>query len=109
MEDVLLDMVLEDQLSGVGGNDPNDNNIDHDLHDEADGEMSEDDRVGRILELAREQWHKDGEIEIDDDSEGNTSEGDQNGAYARAWLWVSFAGTDLDKNAPNEEADDDGE
>jgi hypothetical protein len=37
----------------------------------------------------------DGELEVDD--EAIVSEGDDNGAYVQTWTWVSFVGTDLDK------------
>lgn len=57
----------------------------------------------RILQLAWEQRGKDGEIEFDygdvPDEEG-VSEGDDNGCYVRAWVWVDFADTDLDKETP---------
>ena len=76
--------------------------------------MTDDERNDRILDLAREQWHKEGEIEIDDDpgealADGHTinipaiSEGDDNGAYVRCWCWVSFEGTDLDKESEDNE------
>lgn len=31
------------------------------------------------------------------DSDAKISEGDDNGAYVQAWVWVPFAGTELDK------------
>ena len=49
----------------------------------------------RIREMAAEKWHEDGKLEIDNDAE--ISEGDHNGAYVQAWVWVSFAGTEFDK------------
>jgi hypothetical protein len=51
-----------------------------------------------ILAMAREQHNTDsreGELEIDDNAK--LSEGDDNGTYVQAWVWVSFAGTPLDK------------
>lgn len=48
-----------------------------------------------IRELAHEQYHCDGEIEIDDSA--TVSEGDGNGAYVQAWVWVDFSGTEFDK------------
>jgi hypothetical protein len=57
----------------------------------------DDDRASAIYELAREQWHEEGSCEIDEDGEEGISEGDDNGAYVRAWVWVSFADTPLDK------------
>jgi hypothetical protein len=41
-----------------------------------------------IIELAREQWASDGEIEIDDNA--IISEGEDPGAYVQAWVWVRF-------------------
>lgn len=69
----------------------------------------EDDRVQQIIDLAKENWQEEGGIEIDDSGgvdlgDGHyvdipvVSEGDDNGAYVRAWVWVCFEGTDLDKN-----------
>jgi len=51
-----------------------------------------------ILAMAHEQHHtdsKEGELEIDDNAK--LSEGDDNGTYVQAWVWVSFADTELDK------------
>ena len=58
-------------------------------------DISEDERNDRIREMAREEYVREGEIEVDDNAV--VSEGDDNGAYVQAWVWVSFAGTDLDK------------
>ena len=52
-------------------------------------------RYPRIRELARAQYHEDGVCEIDDSS--LISEGDDNGCYVEAWVWVDFSGTELDK------------
>jgi hypothetical protein len=53
-------------------------------------------RQAIIRELAADEYHKDGSIEIDTFAE--VSEGDENGAYVQAWVWVSFEGHDtLDK------------
>lgn len=46
-----------------------------------------------IYDLAVEQWSDDGA-----DIVGPISEGDDNGAYIQAWLWVDFTGTELDKD-----------
>lgn len=35
-----------------------------------------------------------------------TSEGEDNGAYLLTWTWVSFEGTDLDKDAEEDEDDE---
>lgn len=68
------------------------------------------DRAKRIIELARDQHHSEGSVEVDDfdelmnpaDAVGKVSEGDDNGAYVMAWVWVDFAGTGLDKENDNE-------
>jgi hypothetical protein len=57
-----------------------------------------EERRHAILALAREQHNtdsKEGELEIDDSA--LLSEGDDNGTYVQAWVWVSFAGTPFDK------------
>ena len=53
------------------------------------------DREWQIIDIAKAQWHRDGECEIEDTAE--VSEGSENGAYVHAWVWVSFEGTHLDK------------
>jgi hypothetical protein len=62
----------------------------------------EENRRQDIIELAREEhcsnYYSDNEYPtIDDDAK--VSEGDDNGAYVQAWVWVSFEGTPLDKEA----------
>jgi hypothetical protein len=57
-----------------------------------------DARMGAIREMARAQRHRDGEVEIDENAV--VSEGDDNGAYVQAWVWVDFSGTPLDKDLP---------
>lgn len=52
-----------------------------------------------ILELARATLAREGELEFDNDAVA--SEGDDNGAYLQAWVWVDFDGTSLDKNPPS--------
>ena len=52
-------------------------------------------RRRELLDLARDRLERDGEIEFDDDAK--VSESEDNGAYVQAWLWVSFAGTQFDK------------
>lgn len=49
-----------------------------------------------IVALARRQCVAEGEVEIDDATA--VSEGDDNGAFVKAWVWVEFAGTPLDKD-----------
>lgn len=59
-------------------------------------------RGPRIVDLAKMQCHKDGECEVDDGAA--VSEGNDNGAYVQAWVWVDFEGTDLDKEAVQRES-----
>ena len=49
-----------------------------------------------IVELARNEHQQDGEVEIDDNAQ--LSEGNDNGCYVQAWVWVSFSGTPFDKD-----------
>ena len=67
--------------------------------------MPTSERDEMIIDLAIEQGlFTDGEVELG--NEGDTamvSEGDDNGAYVRAWVWVDFAGTDLDKETGEKE------
>lgn len=58
-----------------------------------------DSRRQKILGLARATLAREGELEFDDDAVA--SEGDDNGAYLQAWVWVDFGGTSLDKNQPS--------
>lgn len=53
-------------------------------------------RRQEILELGRETLAREGELEFDDDA--IASEGNDNGAYLQAWVWVDFGGTTLDKH-----------
>lgn len=53
-------------------------------------------RDNEIRALASEMHHRDGELEIDPDA--IVSEGDDNGAYVAAWVWVDFSCTELDKD-----------
>jgi hypothetical protein len=54
-------------------------------------------RRAALREMADEQHGEEGGIEIDGDAA--TSEGDDNGSYVAAWLWVDFAETPFDKEA----------
>ena len=45
--------------------------------------------------MARDEYQRDGEVEVDDNAK--LSEGDDNGTYVQAWVWVSFADTPFDK------------
>jgi hypothetical protein len=63
-------------------------------------------RVAALPRSAREQQIidmvavSDGSLEVDLDAV--VSEGDDNGAYVQAWVWVDFADTDLDKENDND-------
>jgi len=48
-----------------------------------------------IRDLARIQHERDGVLEIDEHA--IVSEGNNNGAYVQAWVWVDFTNTTLDK------------
>lgn len=48
-----------------------------------------------VLKLAREEHQHEGTCEIDDNAK--FSEGEDNGTYVQAWVWVSYSGTPLDK------------
>lgn len=52
-------------------------------------------RRAHIIELARDEWR---EYSVDITDQAEVSEGDDNGAYVQAWVWVSFADTELDKH-----------
>jgi hypothetical protein len=60
--------------------------------------LSVSSRNARILELAKNQHHREGECEIDDNAivSEDLTHGD-NGAYVEAWVWVNFSGTEFDK------------
>lgn len=67
-----------------------------------------DERDDEVRALANEDPRvNDGELEIDEDAV--VSHGGDNGAYVQAWLWVSFEGTSLDKNAAADEDPTDGD
>lgn len=63
-------------------------------------------RNEKIIELAHELFHEEGRVEIDEVHallsdqaiEARISEGDENGAYVQAWVWVDFDGTELNKD-----------
>ena len=67
----------------------------------ADGELcgnrqaEAEERRLAIIEMARREHQKDGEVEIDDDA--TLSEGADNGCYVQAWVWVGFSDTTFDK------------
>jgi len=68
--------------------------------DAATAEAGDIDRNNSIIGLARSQYHEEGQCEIDDDA--IISDAGDNGACVSAWVWVSFAGTPLDKEAEEE-------
>ncbi len=51
-------------------------------------------RRAKIIALARGEYACD-EINVDDDAK--LSEGDANGAWVQAWVWVNFSDTEFDK------------
>ncbi len=53
-----------------------------------------------IVAMAFDIHVRDGEVEVDDNAV--VSEGEDNGAYVQAWVWVDFARTEFDKE-PEEE------
>lgn len=55
----------------------------------------EERRRQKIVAKAQQAYHREGEVEVDDGAE--LSEGEDNGTYVQAWVWVSFAGTEFDK------------
>ena len=54
-----------------------------------------EERRFEIIELAREQREIEGAVEIDDTA--ILSEGNDNGCYVAAWVWVDFSCTKFDK------------
>jgi hypothetical protein len=62
------------------------------------------DRDARIRQLAFDQYVRSEDIDFDDVPKISESGPDgDNGAYVAAWVWVDFAGTELDKD-PDDEA-----
>lgn len=61
-------------------------------------------RAERIVQMAYDEHHVEGEVEInlEHDAHDSISEGTDNGCFVRAWVWVSFEGTDFDKGNSNE-------
>lgn len=62
---------------------------------------NKDKREKEIIKLAAYvgPWEN-GSVEMGDpaDLSAMVSEGEDNGAYVRAWVWISFEGTALDKD-----------
>lgn len=61
----------------------------------------EDEATQVYISTARARYHREGEVEIDDNAV--VSESDDGGAYVAAWVWVS----DADAGFANEEEEDD--
>lgn len=57
--------------------------------------MTPEERIKLIVILCHQQHPYDCDPDVAD--ENGISEGDDNGCYVRAWVWVDFSGTDLDK------------
>jgi len=58
------------------------------------GDIANAERDAAILDLAVNNYPwSDGEIEM-----GGPGDEPDNGAYVRAWVWISFEGTTLDKH-----------
>ena len=66
-----------------------------------DCHLEAEERRSDIVELAREQRQEEGAVEVDDDAV--LREGNDNGCYATAWVWVDFADTKFDKEKGNRE------
>ena len=58
-------------------------------------QQKEKQRQEKIVSMADERYYAEGRIEIDPGA--TVSEGEDNGAYVQAWVWVDFSGTSLDK------------
>ena len=54
-------------------------------------------RDRNILALARLQREQEGDAAIEIDDDAKVSEGDDNGCYVQAWVWVDFSNTAFDK------------
>jgi hypothetical protein len=57
--------------------------------------MNEKTYEEQVRDLAKSEWCTVDGIDIDDDAE--IADGDCNGAWVASYVWVSFAGTSLDK------------
>ena len=66
-----------------------------------DCHLEAEERRSEIIELAREQRQEEGAVEIDDDA--LLSEGNDNGCYVAAWVWLDFADTKFNKENENPE------
>ena len=57
----------------------------------ADCFLEAEERRSEIINLARKEHQEEGQVEIDDNAQ--LSEGDDNGCYVQAWVWVDFTET----------------
>jgi hypothetical protein len=64
-------------------------------------------RLKPYADAAREQYHRDGSIEIDEYSGGFAivSESDDPGAYVMAWVWVDDADAGITREGADADAD----
>lgn len=67
---------------------------DHDKNERKKERVQHNKRNSAIRAMAQEEG-RDGELEVDDGA--IVSEGEDNGAYVQAWVWVDFYGTPLNK------------
>ena len=61
----------------------------------ADCHAPAEERRLAIIGLAQSRYEQEGSVEIDDNA--HLSEGNDNGCYVQAWVWVDFARTRFDK------------
>lgn len=55
-------------------------------------------RRQEIVDMAKEIYHKDGEVEVDDNAKlSESGPGGDNGCYVQAWVWVGFEATKFSK------------
>lgn len=59
--------------------------------------MTSKERADYIINLARKEFSLNKDVISIDIGETQISEGSDNGAWVRAWVWVDFSDTPLDK------------
>jgi hypothetical protein len=59
--------------------------------------MTRQDRIEHLVNLARKEFSLNRDVISIDIGETQISEGSDNGAWVRAWVWVDFTDTVLDK------------
>ena len=62
---------------------------------DAECPMTKEERRQAIVSLALDEYCGEGFIEVDNNAK--LSEGDDNGTYVQAWVWMDFACTQFDK------------